>query len=97
MARSTRPEMAPSLPPKTDELELELDVDEDEDEIESGRGERGGEGGCGLAWRRRVGRALCGVTVCCLERTVFDLAESAGVALEGGIAVMSTSSAVGHA
>lgn len=39
--------MAPSLPPKTDELELELDVDEDEDEIESGRGERGGEGGCG--------------------------------------------------
>ena len=35
MARSTRPEMAPSLPPKTDELELELDVDEDEDEYVS--------------------------------------------------------------
>ena len=58
---------------------------------------RGGEGGRGLAWRRRVWRALCGFTVGCLETTVFDLAEGVCVALEERIVVMSTSSDVRHA
>ena len=44
MACSTRVEIAPSLPPKT-ELELELDEDEVLDEIDSGGGDLGGVGG----------------------------------------------------
>lgn len=50
MALSTSPEIAPSLPPNTEELELELeeeDVDDEVDATDSGRGERGGEGGRG--------------------------------------------------
>lgn len=50
IARSTSPEIAPSLPPNTDELELELEEDEDDDEddaTDSGRGDLGGEDGWG--------------------------------------------------
>lgn len=48
IARSTMVEMAPSLPPNTEEFELELDeLDEELEETDSGRGVLGGDGGSG--------------------------------------------------
>ena len=47
IARSTIVEIAPSLPPNTEELELELEEEDELEETDSGRGVLGGDGGSG--------------------------------------------------